>query len=130
MRPLIRNGRLAKPRGWDMGATPIYYILRSTSASVARCCTTAQSSLSPNGAAGELCAFARDVLCDAFAGAHPQTAQYDMPIEAFAVLSADVKSRFIHHPSAPSTTYRGAVQPRVRHRPDLLRRPAPALCQL
>src|SRR5205807_5606510 len=51
--------------------------------------------LSPNGAAGELCAFARDVLCDAFAGAHPQTAQYDMPIEAFAALIADVKSRFI-----------------------------------
>jgi hypothetical protein len=56
--------------------------------------------LSPNGATSELCAFAREVLCEAFAGTHPQTAQHDMPLEAFAALISDVKSRFIKHPRA------------------------------
>ena len=54
--------------------------------------------LSPNEATGELCGFAREMLCDAFAGAHPQTAQHGVPKQEFASLIAEVKSEFINHP--------------------------------
>lgn len=82
-----------------MGVTPIYYDPAfDESERRSLLYDGAIVVLSPNGATGELCAFAREVLYDAFAGAHPQTAQHDMPIEAFATLIAGVKSRFIKHP--------------------------------
>lgn len=35
---------------------------------------------------------------DAFAGTDPETAQFEMDVEAYAALLADLKPRFIHHP--------------------------------
>ena len=41
---------------------------------------------------------ARDMLATAFGRRDPQTAQFDMPVEQFAALLAELKPRFIHHP--------------------------------
>jgi hypothetical protein len=41
---------------------------------------------------------ARDMIAESFGQRDPQTAQYDMPVEDFAALLANVKPRFIHHP--------------------------------
>lgn len=43
---------------------------------------------------------ARDLLAEAFGTRDPQTAQYDMPVEDFAALLAELKPQFIHHPDS------------------------------
>lgn len=51
------------------------------------------------GPAGrELIGFAHELIAEAFGERDPQTAQFDMPVEEFAALLADLKPRFIHHP--------------------------------
>jgi hypothetical protein len=47
-----------------------------------------------------LCAFARELAEAAFAPRDPRRAQYDMPVEEYAALLADLKPRFIHHPKS------------------------------
>jgi hypothetical protein len=44
--------------------------------------------------------FARELISEAFGSVDPQTAQYEMPVEEFAKLLADLKPRFIHHPTS------------------------------
>jgi len=44
--------------------------------------------------------FARQMVSDAFDGRDPVRAQYDMPVEQYAALLADLKPRFIHHPES------------------------------
>jgi hypothetical protein len=43
---------------------------------------------------------ARDLIAEAFGTLDPQTAQYEMPVEEFASLLAELKPRFIHHPES------------------------------
>jgi hypothetical protein len=45
-----------------------------------------------------LCSFARELIADAFAPLDPETAQFQMPVEAYAALLAKLKPQFIHHP--------------------------------
>ena len=44
--------------------------------------------------------FAADIVEEAFGLLEPETAQYEMAVEAYAALLADLKSRFIHHPES------------------------------
>ncbi|MFG1705601.1 hypothetical protein ACFLIM_20630 [Nonomuraea sp. M3C6] len=53
---------------------------------------------SPTGASLELVAFAKELIADAFGRRDPETAQFDMAVEDFAALLAELKPRFIHHP--------------------------------
>ncbi|MEQ4721118.1 hypothetical protein [Nonomuraea sp. B19D2] len=57
---------------------------------------------SPTRAALELVAFAKELIADAFGSRDPETAQFDMPVEDFAALLAELKPRFIHHPRSKS----------------------------
>jgi hypothetical protein len=41
---------------------------------------------------------ARDLIEESFGDRDPETAQFDMPVEDYAALLADLKPRFIHHP--------------------------------
>jgi hypothetical protein len=41
---------------------------------------------------------ARDLIEEAFGGRDPETAQFDMAVEDYAALLAELKPRFIHHP--------------------------------
>jgi hypothetical protein len=43
---------------------------------------------------------ARDLIAEAFGERDPQTAQYDMPVEEFAAVLAELKPKFIHHPES------------------------------
>ena len=55
------------------------------------------------GASPESLAFithARELISDAFGSRDPQTAQFDMPVEEFAKLLAELKPKFIHHPKS------------------------------
>jgi hypothetical protein len=47
----------------------------------------------------KLIEFARELIEEAFGGRDPETAQFDMPVEEFAALLAELKPRFIHHPT-------------------------------
>jgi hypothetical protein len=51
-------------------------------------------------ASTKLIEFARELIEEAFEGRDPQTAQHEMPVEEFAALLADLKPRFIHHPTS------------------------------
>ncbi|MCG5220659.1 2OG-Fe(II) oxygenase family protein [Streptosporangium soli] len=53
---------------------------------------------SASPASAELVGFARELIAEAFGGRDPETAQFDMAVEEFAALLADLKPRFIHHP--------------------------------
>lgn len=53
---------------------------------------------SPSPAAEAFCAFAREMLEQAFAPLDPRDAQQSLPVEQFAAILADLKPRFIHHP--------------------------------
>ena len=44
--------------------------------------------------------FAADMVEEAFGSLEPETAQYEMAVEAYAALLADLKPRFIHHPES------------------------------
>jgi len=46
-----------------------------------------------------LCEFARSMIQEAFAPRDPEKAQFDMPVEEYAALLADLKPKFIHHPA-------------------------------
>jgi hypothetical protein len=41
---------------------------------------------------------ARDMLASSFGGRDPETAQFDMSVQEFAALLAELKPKFIHHP--------------------------------
>lgn len=43
---------------------------------------------------------ARKMIADAFGSKDPQNAQWDMPVKDFAILLADLKPKFIHHPES------------------------------
>jgi hypothetical protein len=49
-------------------------------------------------ASRELCALAREMLEEAFAPHHPETAQHHISVEEYAGILAELKPRFIHHP--------------------------------
>ncbi|GAA0952445.1 hypothetical protein [Nonomuraea longicatena] len=49
-------------------------------------------------AATALVTFARELIADAFGALDPETAQFEMDVEDFAKLLAELKPRFIHHP--------------------------------
>jgi hypothetical protein len=42
----------------------------------------------------------RQMAVEAFGDLDPETAQYEMPVEEYAALLADLKPRFIHHPDS------------------------------
>jgi hypothetical protein len=55
------------------------------------------------GASPESLAFithARQLISEAFGSRDPQAAQFDMPVEEFARLLAELKPKFIHHPKS------------------------------
>ena len=52
----------------------------------------------PRPSSEALCAFARELTEEAFAPLDPRTAQYDLSVEDYAALLAQLKPRFIHHP--------------------------------
>ena len=55
---------------------------------------------SPRKSAVELCDFARHMCVEAFAPHDPQTAQFHLPVERFAAILAELKPKFIHHPTS------------------------------
>lgn len=55
---------------------------------------------SPGPSSLELCKFARQMCEEAFAPHNPRTAQYDLPVERFAAILAELKPKFIHHPTS------------------------------
>jgi hypothetical protein len=55
---------------------------------------------SPRPSTLALVDFAAEMAADAFGSLAPETAQYEMPVEAYAALLADLKPRFIHHPES------------------------------
>lgn len=48
-------------------------------------------------ASAALAQFARALISEAFGRFDPETAQFELPVERFAALLADLKPRFIHH---------------------------------
>jgi hypothetical protein len=46
--------------------------------------------------------FARALIREAFGGLDPETAQYELPVERYAAVLAELKPRFIHHPTSKS----------------------------
>jgi hypothetical protein len=55
---------------------------------------------SPRPSTRALVKFAAGMAEQAFGSRDPETAQYEMPVEAYAALLADLKPRFIHHPES------------------------------
>lgn len=55
---------------------------------------------SPTRHSLELVEFARGMLADAFGSRDPERAQYEMGVEEFARVLADLKPKFIHHPES------------------------------
>lgn len=53
---------------------------------------------SPSRASLALVELARGMLAEAFGSRDPEQAQYEMPVEDYARLLAELKPRFIHHP--------------------------------
>ncbi|MCO5165859.1 MAG: phytanoyl-CoA dioxygenase family protein [Planctomycetes bacterium] len=53
---------------------------------------------SPRPSTAALCAWARELIAQAFAPLDPLTAQHDLPVERFVEVCAPLKPRFIHHP--------------------------------
>jgi len=53
---------------------------------------------SPSRYSLAIVALASDMLAKSFGSRDPQTAQFDMPVEEFAALLAELKPAFIHHP--------------------------------
>ena len=54
----------------------------------------------PNPATREFVRFTRSMVEDAFGGMSPETAQYEMPVEEYAAVLAELKPAFIHHPES------------------------------
>jgi hypothetical protein len=55
---------------------------------------------SPRPSTQALVEFAAAMAEEAFGSLEPETAQYEMPVENYAGLLADLKPRFIHHPES------------------------------
>ena len=55
---------------------------------------------SPRPSTRALVEFAAELAEEAFGSLEPETAQYEMSVEAYAALLADLKPRFIHHPES------------------------------
>ncbi len=53
----------------------------------------------PKPATREFVEFSRALIREAFGDLDPETAQYHMPVEDYAALLAELKPRFIHHPT-------------------------------
>jgi hypothetical protein len=51
-------------------------------------------------ASREFCAFARELISDAFQGLDPETAQYHLPVDRYVEILKVLKPRFIHHPKS------------------------------
>lgn len=51
----------------------------------------------PSAATKALCAFARDLVEEAFHPLDAETAQYKLPVEKYVAILAELKPRFIHH---------------------------------
>lgn len=64
---------------------------------------------SPTRSSLALVEFARSMIREAFGDLDPETAQYQMPVEEYAALLADLKPRFIHH-SRSKELVRGILQ--------------------
>lgn len=54
---------------------------------------------SPRPSAVALCAFAREMAEKAFGRLDPRQAQHSLPVEQYAAILADLKPKFIHHPT-------------------------------
>src|SRR5258708_37532811 len=55
---------------------------------------------SPRPSTRALIEFARELIEEAFFPRNPQTAQFEIPVEEFAVVLSTLKPRFIHHPQS------------------------------
>ena len=66
------------------------------------------------------------LISDAFGSLDPRTAQYDMPVEDFAAVLAELKPKFIHHPVSKELIKSLLASFGCDARPDLLRRAAHA----
>jgi hypothetical protein len=53
---------------------------------------------SPCPSSVAFCEFAREMIQEAFGSLEPTTAQYNMPVEQYAAILAELKPKFIHHP--------------------------------
>jgi hypothetical protein len=53
---------------------------------------------SPRPSTLAFCAFARELIQEAFAPLDPETAQYELPVEQYAAILGELKPKFIHHP--------------------------------
>lgn len=54
---------------------------------------------SPTKSSLELCRFAQELAWEAFAPHDPEQAQYFLPVEKYVAILADLKPKFIHHPT-------------------------------
>jgi hypothetical protein len=52
---------------------------------------------SPSPSSRDLCAFAREMIEDAFGALDPREAQYSLPVEDYAAILTKLKPAFIHH---------------------------------
>jgi hypothetical protein len=55
---------------------------------------------SPTPSSRALVEFARELIRQAFNGLDAETAQYQLPVERYAAILADLKPAFIHHPTS------------------------------
>ena len=55
---------------------------------------------SASASAIALCAFAREMIQEAFGSIDPLKAQYHMPVEKYVEVLAELKPKFIHHPKS------------------------------
>jgi len=55
---------------------------------------------SPSPSSLALVQLARELIKEAFGDLDPETAQYNLPVERYAALLADLKPKFIHHPES------------------------------
>jgi hypothetical protein len=58
---------------------------------------------SPGPSSLALVTLARRLIREAFGRRDPELAQYEMPVEQYAALLADLKPKFIHHPDAKTS---------------------------
>jgi hypothetical protein len=56
--------------------------------------------LAPTVSSLRMCAFAKELLEDAFGGKDPERAHQSLPVEQYAAILAVVKPKFIHHPES------------------------------
>jgi hypothetical protein len=56
--------------------------------------------LSPRKSSLAFCQFARELITDAFSPLDPETAQYHLPVEEYALILGKLKPTFIHHPES------------------------------